>query len=232
MSGRCTQARQVRERGFTLIELLIALTLLALLSAVLAGSLRMAGRSAEAGEARAEANASMRLAEQFLRTQLEEQHPQRMKKIVDFPLLFGGTPDEIAYAAPLPSRVQGGGVWFYRLRVAPHGDATALLLDRMTPDVNAATMPEFGGDAESSVLADNIKSLKIQYYGRDEGADQSVAPTWRDRWESRQALPLAIRLDVTPDHGPAWPSIVAAPRNAPETGCRGYDYNRQRCVSS
>jgi general secretion pathway protein J len=219
------------QRGFTLIELLIALTLMALMSAVLFGSLRLAGKSWDSGDAKAESTASMRLAEQFLRTQLEEQHPQRMKHIVDFPLIFSGGSDELQYAAALPSRVQGGGVWLYRLHVVQDGDQSSLVLDRMIPDVAATTMPEFSSP-EHSVLAEGISDIKLQYYGRDENADLSVDPTWRDRWDSHQTLPLAIRIDVTPTHGMAWPTIYASPRNAPESGCRAYDATRQHCVSS
>ena len=39
----------IAQRGFTLIELLIALTLMALMSAILFGSLRMAGKSWDTG---------------------------------------------------------------------------------------------------------------------------------------------------------------------------------------
>ncbi len=216
--------------GFTLIELLIALTLMTLLSAVLFGSLRMAGKSWDVGDAKAEATASMRLAEQFLHTQLEEQHPQRMKRIIEFPLLFGGDASQVQYAAALPARVQGGGVWLYRLRVAQDGDKSQLVLDRMVPDVAAATMPEFAAP-ETSVLADGVREIKLQYYGRDDGADLSTDPTWRDRWDSHQTLPLEIRIDVTTAGGSTWPTIFASPRNAPEAGCRGYDFTRQRCVS-
>jgi general secretion pathway protein J len=218
------------QRGFTLIELLIALTLMALMSAVLFGSLKVAGKSSDAGDAKAEATASMRLASDFLRTELEEQQPQRMKRIAEFPLLFSGTPDTLEFAAPVPSRIQGGGVWFYRLRVVADGERSELVLDRMIPDVNAQALPQWSGN-DHSVLAEGISSVKLQYFGRDDGADVSVAPSWRDRWDSRQTLPLEIRIDVTPAKGPAWPTIYASPRNAPEAGCRGYDYNRQRCVS-
>ena len=107
----------MNERGFTLLELTIALTLLALLSAVLFGSLRLAGRSTDAGESKVEAAASMRLAQDFLRSNLEAQHPLRMRKILEWPIVFRGTRDELRYAADLPPRVAGGGIWYYRLAV-------------------------------------------------------------------------------------------------------------------
>ena len=49
-------------RGFTLIELMVALALFAMLSGILFGSLRLAGRSADAGEEKAQASSGMRLA--------------------------------------------------------------------------------------------------------------------------------------------------------------------------
>ena len=38
-----------------------------------------------------------------------------MRKIAGWPLLFTGAGDELRYAAALPSRVAGGGIWYYRL---------------------------------------------------------------------------------------------------------------------
>ena len=59
-----------RVAGFTLIELLIALALLALIAALLTGSLSMAARSWDGGETKAGDVASMRQAQTFLREQL------------------------------------------------------------------------------------------------------------------------------------------------------------------
>ncbi len=219
------------QRGFTLIELLIALSLLALISSVLFGSLRLAGRSVEAGDEKAQATSGMRLAGDYLRTQLAAQHPQRMRKIAEFPLLFGGTRDEVRFTAPLPGRVGLGGMWYYRLAVepVPGKRETALVLERMIPDVNALDMPRFA-DAERSVLADDIKSIEVSYYGRDKGASLDIAPTWRGVWDNSQLLPVLIQVEVTPRQGPPWPPLVIAPRAAPEAGCRAWDTIRIQCV--
>ena len=138
-------------RGFTLLELIIALVLLGLLSGVLFGSVKLAGRSTDSGEAKAEAAASMRLAQEFLRTNLEAQHPLRMRKIVDWPLLFVGASDELRYASELPPRVAGGGIWFYRLAVRADDARSPLVLERMIPDLTADAPPEFV-NADRSVL--------------------------------------------------------------------------------
>jgi general secretion pathway protein J len=220
-------------RGFTMIELMIALVLLALMSAVLFGSLNLAGRSSDAGNAKAEASSGMRLAANYLRTQLAAQHPQRMRKLAEFPLLFGGEADQLRYAAPMPGRVGLGGMWYYRLKLdtVPGRTKPSLVLERVIPDVNALDRPEFG-EAERSVLADDIKELKFGYYGVNTGATVDEAPTWRDQWDDPQLLPQLIRVDVTPDKGTPWPTLVVAPREAPEAGCRSWDATRHRCAAA
>jgi general secretion pathway protein J len=216
--------------GFTLVELTIALVLLALLSAVLFGSLGFAGTTLDRGEAKVEGTSNMRLAQAFLRSNLEQQHPLRMRKIAEFPLLFAGEREEMRYAAVLPARVAGGGVWFYRLWAPRDDPRGALVLERVIPDLGAPQAPDFR-EAERSVLAEGIRELRIGYYGRDPGAADANEPSWRDRWDDPQRLPLLVRIDVTPSSGPAWPTLVVAPRQAPEAGCRAWDSARLRCVA-
>jgi len=216
--------------GFTMVELMIALVLLALMSAILFGSLNLAGRSSDAGAAKAEASSGMRLAGDYLRTQLAAQHPQRMRRVQDFPLLFGGEVDQLRYAAAMPGRVGLGGIWYYRLKLetVTGRDKPSLILERMIPDVTSPDRPEFA-DADHSVLADDIKELKLGYYGISNNAGVDEAPTWRDQWDDPQLLPQLIRVDVIPVKGPAWPTLVVAPREAPEAGCRSWDANRHHC---
>jgi len=216
--------------GFTLIELTVALVLLALMSAVLFGSLGLAGTSVDRGEAKADATSGMRLAHAFLRANLEEQHPLRMRKINEFPLLFSGDREELRYAAALPPRVASGGIWFYRLAVLRDDARAPLVLERSIPDLNSLQAPELR-EPERSILAQDIASLKISYFGRDPGANQANTPTWRDRWEDTQRLPLLIRIDIEPKQGSPWPPLIVSPREAPEAGCRAWDIARLRCAA-
>jgi len=223
-SGGCSN-----QRGFTLVELMVALALLGLMSATLAGSLALAGRSWDAGETKVNDTSSMRVAQGFLRAQLEGQHAQRMKKMPEFPILFAGDRDEMRFAAPLPARVQGGGVWYYRLRVADVDGHTSLVLDRTIPDVTASAVPDFGG-AEHSVLAIDVKTVTIGYLGPNPGASVGSEPAWREHWEDTQRLPMMIRIDVEPVRGAKWPTLYASPREAPEAACRAWDNARARCT--
>ena len=224
---------QRHHRGFTMIELLVALGLFALMSSVLFGSLRLAGRSTDAGEEKAQASSGMRLASDYLRTQLGSQHPQRMRKMLEFPLLFGGTGEELRFTATLPGRVGVGGMWYYKLSISnvPGKQHPALVLERVMPDLDAVSMPSFS-EAERSVLADDVKSLKIAYFGRDRGAALDQAPTWRNTWDDTQLLPVLVQIEVVPRQGAPWPPIVVAPRAAPEAGCRAWDTIRIQCVGA
>ncbi|MEP7183108.1 MAG: prepilin-type N-terminal cleavage/methylation domain-containing protein [Betaproteobacteria bacterium] len=217
--------------GFTLVELTIALMLLALMAAVLAGSVRLAARGWDGGEAKVAQVTEMRQSGEFLRAQLGAGFPLRMRKAVGMPLMFGGERNEIRYAAALAPRVAEGGVWYFRLALAHDGDKSRLVQERVIPDPDLVAEPSFTG-ADRSVLADGIRELTIGYFGRDPGAQQDAEPTWRDRWDDRDRLPILVRIDVTPEKGPAWPQLVVEPRRAPEAGCRAWDPNRGRCMGA
>ena len=218
-----------RSGGFTLIELTIALVLMAGMAAVLFGSLSLAARSWDGGEAKVQQVGDMRATQIYLRAQLSAQYPQRLWKVVELPLMFAGESDEIRYAAVLPTRVAEGGAYYFRLAVVRTGEKSQLVQERMIPDLSALQEPEFH-DAERSVLADGIAEIRIAYFGRDAGASEADAPSWRDRWEDRQRLPLLLRLDVRPIHGAVWPTLVVEPRRALEAGCPIFDAAQGRCM--
>ncbi|MGH8713292.1 MAG: hypothetical protein ACREYB_04705, partial [Casimicrobiaceae bacterium] len=160
---------------------------------------------------------------------LAAEHPLRLHKAVDQPLYFAGANDSLAFAAATPGRV-GGGIYYFRIAVAPAGDSSRLLLWRTIPDYGAQKPPSFDG-ADASVLADGIAQVRFSYFGRDPDAADAINPTWRDRWDDPQVLPLLIRMDVqTTQGGASWPPLVVEPMIAPEAGCPGWDASRKRCV--
>ena len=216
-------------RGFTLVELTVALVLMAGMAAVLYGSLSLAARTWDSGEAKTLQVSDMRATQTYLRAQLEAQYPQRLWKVAGFPLLFGGDRDEMHYAAVLPTRVVEGGVYLFRIAIVRNGDKSQLVQERVVPDVNALQEPEFR-DAERSVLADGIAELRIGYFGRDADAADTDAPSWRDRWDNKQRLPLLVRIDVKPEKGVPWPTLLVEPRRALESGCPAWDPAGKRCM--
>jgi len=101
-----------------------------------------------------------------------------MRKIAEFPLLFSGTrATRCASPAPLPGTRRPGRMWYFRLAIAqvPGKRETALVLDRVIPDVDALDMPNFQRGRAFRWLADDVKALKISYLGRDKGSSLDVA---------------------------------------------------------
>jgi general secretion pathway protein J len=216
-------------RGFTLLELTVALTLLALMAAVLVGSVSLSARSWDGGEAKAVEVSEMRQTHQFLREQISGLYPQRVRKAVDLPLMFVGDREEIRYAAALPPRVVEGGVYYFRLALARNANAGELVLERLVPEPDAAVLPTFDRP-ERSILARGIAELRIGYFGREPNSAVTDEPRWRDRWDDTQRLPDLVRIDVKPERGLPWPTLVVEPRRSPEAGCRAWDPARQVCM--
>ena len=193
------------KRGFTLIELVIALVLMALIAAMMFGSLSMAARSWDGGEAKATDVSSMRQAQAFLREQIEAELPLRVKKAVELPLhvrrrarrnpLCRGAAAARRRRAALLLPARGRAT---RRQVAARAGAhdSRSGAQRRTPS---------SPTAEHSVLADGIAELAISYFGRDANAADVDTPSWRDRWDDKQRLPLLMRIDVKPVKGAAWP---------------------------
>jgi len=222
-------APRLRDAGFTLVELMIALVLMAGMASILFGSLSLAARSWDGGEAKVLQVSDMRAAQTYLRAQISAQYPQRLWKAAELPLLFAGARDEMRYAAALPERVAEGGIYHFRLAVVRTGEKSQLVQERAIPDLAALQEPEFR-DPERSVLADGIAELAIGYFGRDANAADADEPTWRDHWDDRQRVPLLVRIDVKPVKGTAWPTLVVEPRRSPEAGCPAWDPRAGRCA--
>jgi general secretion pathway protein J len=171
----------------------------------------------------------MRQTQHFLREQLAAAYPQRMPKVAEMPLLFSGERDELRYVSALPARVVEGGVLYFRLALAKDAEHSRLVLDRVLTDPTATEPPSFDG-ADRTVLAEGVREVKVGYFGRDPGTADAVPPTWRDRWDDRQQLPLLIRVEVALLQGDAWPALVVEPRRSSEAGCRAWDAVRRRCM--
>ncbi len=208
-----------------MLEVIVAMALLALIAATLAGVFGLAGKSRDAGELLADDTASMRLTQEFLRSHLENAHPLRMREEKEFPLIFAGDSKEIMYVSALPSRVLSGGLWVWRLRLVKGGQ---LILEYTIPDVKDKKMPQFK-DAKYSVLADRVKNINIEYYGLPEDATLEDEPKWQKDWKNPQRLPDMVRLDVILENGIAWPTLFVELRKNEAAGCRSWNESSGRC---
>jgi prepilin-type N-terminal cleavage/methylation domain-containing protein len=108
--------------GFTLIELMLALILMAGMASILYGSLNLASRSWDGGEA--EGRPGLRHAGLRLHTCAPSSPSSTRNGCGRRPssrCCSGGKQNELRYAAVLPERVAGGGVYYFRLAVVGSG---------------------------------------------------------------------------------------------------------------
>lgn len=210
---RSTRIAPRRMRGFTLLEAIVALVVLAMMMAVMTGSIRFAGQSRDAAAARIDTIDNMRIAEDFLRQTLAQAHPKRWAKVVGRPFVFRGEHDELFLAAPLTARVGVGGLFLLKFSLVDESreKGKKLVMARTFPSPDTQEMPDFA-DAETTVIADNLSELEFAYLGRD---DENSDPTWFEDWKEPARMPEAVRVRIKPQVGQPWPELIVPLRLPP-----------------
>jgi len=209
-------------RGFTLIELLIALTLVSLIVSLLFGSLRLASRSWDAVDRRADHSAEMRQVWRFLHDRLGQTREVIIEQEGEEKhAVFYGNDQTLEFVSPMPAHLGVAGLYVMRLHAGRDGGLTLtrwlyhpeilegpdgipewqpLVKDRGDPGKGPEGMRAYY--SQSAVL-DQLKRLELEYYGIAEGESD---PEWLREWEE-PTLPLLVRMRIEDARG-AWPEMV------------------------
>jgi general secretion pathway protein J len=199
-----------KSAGFTLLELLVAVSLLALLSVLLFGGLRIGLRSANAVDRRVDHTAQIAQAYDFMQNVLADARPLPIAAdTLQSPIDFSGEPDRLSFVAVPPDDVGLGGFQLFRVALDGRGDDRRLVVSwQQIKRAGAATEPAM---LQPSVLLDGVSSVDFAYFGM---ADPNRPPEWLNHWTDRLALPQLVRVRLTmADHWRA-PDLVVAPRLA------------------
>jgi len=200
--GRSTEA------GFTLVEVLVAITLLALLMALLAGGLRLGARVWEREGIQGAQAAEMQIIHDFLRRLLQQTYPSQASGKTH--LVFDGKGNALSFVAPLPSHVGYGG--FYNVKIfiksGPTNRQLVLRYILRHPDIIPSTVS--GAVSGETVLLNDIEDLEIRYFGP---TLDSGPQTWHAEWLNKNRLPDLIQLNVRFPYADTriWPSLITAP---------------------
>jgi general secretion pathway protein J len=202
-----------RQRGFTLIELLVAVSLLALLMAMLFAGLNAGTRHIGRQNARLDRASRTVLAQTFLRMQLADARALTASNAPSDAIVFDGRADGIDFVSASPQAVARGGLQVLSVGVVePRGGDGEQLLVGWRPFTGTGA----GGSAAAAVesahrtaLLDHIHEAAFAYFGAGEGED---APSWHPTWHNMTYLPALIRLSVTFADGEQMPEFVVAPR--------------------
>lgn len=212
--------------GFTLLETVLALTLLAVMLALLFGGLRAGVRSWEAGSSRGDRADQVLLTSAFVRKELTAAFPWRFKDPLVVKLAFRGEREALRFVSMRPAEIAGGGLAFVSFSFEPgQGGAGGRVLMRRVPAAFEATDFSTVDAAEPFALLEGVRAARFSYYGAENDA---VAPSWNDKWEYTQRLPTHVRIEIALGET-RLPDLVVALRLGEEAGC--YESSFQRtCV--
>jgi general secretion pathway protein J len=203
--------RRQHMAGFTLLELLIALALLGFILVLLFGGLRLGMRSWDAAQRQIDTMNSVRSIEGLLRSEFSTAFPYPWTGAYPPRLAFLGESKKISFVAPLPSRIESGGLSVISVELEQATGGMRLVW-RHTP--LTSRMRDFSALAQAPemVLAGSelggVEDIAISYYGRSGNAAE---PAWLGRWENEPRLPQLIRIQVKLSNGEPWPDFVVAP---------------------
>ena len=224
------QSAAAAQQGFTLIELIAAITLLAVLTTILMGTVRGAERSTSAANEAVERTEQYARTQAFLREHISGVLPIRWRREVSQPLKFNGKSSSLTYFAPVTSQIAEGGVMWWQLAIAKSQRKSQLVLRRQAADPEEKTVPDLSSAEQPIVLADNIDSLSISYF--DPGDDPLNNPdtgSWVDSWDENARMPSIIAIRVTEAGDKRWPDLYIPVKLSQALGCN-FDYQRQRCL--
>jgi general secretion pathway protein J len=187
MRGRSAR----RDGGFTLIEMLVSLTLLALVLALLPGTLRLGRRawdSAETIHAGSGLSAALALIEQ----RLAEAKPYLAQTAAGPSLpVFSGTGERIEFIAPFAGGPLGEGL--YRIAISSEGAAD----EEERQQLVLRLYDPAGGAGQNArlerVIVEDLASGAFRYFGAPvQGSERS----WRREWTGATQLPELVELSL------------------------------------
>jgi general secretion pathway protein J len=198
-------ARHVR--GFTLVEVILATVILAAGLALAFGSLRAASAAAARGEEIARRDERMRAVENFLRQRLVATRPiaYGLDGASGQQLRFSGDGGQMRFVADLPDYLGRGGPYVHTLRVVRDGDSERIEVD-LAMALGGQTIAE-SPPRPPDVLVDGLREVRFRYRGMT--ADGQLGG-WGENWNTPDALPLQVSIELTDRDGRAWPALVVA----------------------
>jgi general secretion pathway protein J len=185
--------------GFTLIEVVLALSIFAVIGAVLYGAFSLSHRAVEKSQASFDDNQKLRSSTDLLGSYIRSAYPYR-ESAQDTAVLFDGQEDQLTFVSSISLAMGGRGM--SKIRVAweraQEGEGPIQLEEEVPVRLNMSEDHNPGGLRNEVVIQERVKELRFAYL--DPKSEDEI---WEERWDGREklALPRAVRLSYRSHEG-------------------------------
>ncbi len=195
-----------QEAGFTLVELLVSVTLLAVLTIVLAGGMKLATSRFTRDPEQVERAARVALVQDFVNAKLADARPILDLSAASRRIAFEGRATEVLFLAPASESAPKSGLMAFGLRFRPSASGDG----RLELGARSFDVPSLSA-GRTTILLDHVAKLRFSYYGT---GGPGGTPGWTDAWDSPQILPRLIRISLGFADGSSAPDLFVALRIA------------------
>jgi prepilin-type N-terminal cleavage/methylation domain-containing protein len=182
--GNCGSA------GFTLIEVVLALTIFALLGAILYGAFSLSHSALAKSQSAAARSQTQRSTADLLGSYIRSAHPYRSSP-QEQTIFFDGESESLAFISAYSHSMGGRGMAKIQITMDADDDGRGpLKLEEVTP-VRVGEGEGATGESHRLVLQDRISNFRLSYLD-----PQAEEETWHEQWDGRERrmLPRAVRL--------------------------------------
>jgi general secretion pathway protein J len=184
--------RRQTSHGFTLIEVVLALSIFALMGAILYGAFSLSHSAVEKSQASFERNQKLRSFTDLLGSYIRSAYPYR-QSAQDTTVFFDGQEDQLTFISSLSLAMGGRGMSKIRIawEGAEKGEGPIQLEEEVPVRFNASADHFPGGLRNDVVVQERVKELRFAYLD-----PKSEDEKWEERWDGGEklALPRAVRL--------------------------------------
>jgi prepilin-type N-terminal cleavage/methylation domain-containing protein len=183
--------------GFTLLEVVLALTIFALMGAILYGAYSLGHSAVAKSQLNSTRNQKQRSIADLLGSYVRSTFPYR-ESPQEQTIFFEGDSDNLTFVSAYSQGMGGRGM--AKIQITQDEDETGrttIKLDETAP-VRINSESGSGGQTHRVVLHDNVKEFRLAYLD-----PQAEEETWEDRWDGkeRRRLPRAVRFTYQDDRG-------------------------------
>jgi len=183
--------------GFTLIEVVLALTIFALMGAILYGAFSLGHSAAEKSEANATRNQRQRAMTELLGNYIRSAFPYK-QSAQDQTVFFSGERDSVTFVSAYSHAMGGRGMAKIHLSKETDGEQRSILKVEETAPVRTGEDALAAGSSHGVSFQADMREIRFAYLD-----PQDEEEKWEDRWDGaeRRALPRALAIQFVGGSG-------------------------------